>query len=72
MGLGLGQSDHIIQMITLSVITLSGFHCTTFIFYFLGKNTKCSQTYLQRPPLKPPKSGHCSESGSCSEADPKY
>ena len=27
MGLGLGQSDHIIRMITISVITLSGFHC---------------------------------------------
>ncbi len=28
MGLGLGQCDHINRMITLSVITLSGFHCS--------------------------------------------
>ncbi len=32
-GLGLGQSDHIIQMITLSVITLSGFHCNRMTSY---------------------------------------
>jgi hypothetical protein len=28
MGLGLGQIDHIIRLITISVITLSGFHCS--------------------------------------------
>jgi hypothetical protein len=28
-GMGLGQSDYINRMITLSVITLSGFHCST-------------------------------------------
>jgi hypothetical protein len=28
--LGLGQSDHINQMITLTVMVLSGVHCTTF------------------------------------------
>jgi hypothetical protein len=29
MGSGLGQCDHINRMITLSVITLTGLHCTT-------------------------------------------
>ncbi len=37
MGLGLCKTDNINRMITLSVITLSGFHCTLIFdatFYF--------------------------------------
>jgi hypothetical protein len=34
----LGQFDHINQLVlTLSVITLSGFHCSELIFLYLGK-----------------------------------
>ncbi len=31
--MGLGQCDHINRMITLSVITLSGFHCIILYLY---------------------------------------
>ena len=40
----LGQFDHINRMITLSVITLSGFHCYTIDFIYtvlLDLDLKC-------------------------------
>ena len=41
MGMGLGQCDHINRMITLSMITLSGFHCTYIV---LSKNCNLQNT----------------------------
>jgi hypothetical protein len=50
------------------------FCCTAknYTFSRTQKFSKYSQTCVQRPPLKPQKSGRCSEGGCCSEVGPKY
>ncbi len=46
MGLGLGKCDNINRMITLSVITLSSFHCTIKNCYCLKSNPGTFDTIL--------------------------
>ncbi len=42
--MGLGQFDHINQMITLIVTTLSGFHCSRKKKEYLKNKVKCSES----------------------------
>jgi hypothetical protein len=50
-GSGLGKFDHNNRMITLSVITLSGFHCN---FIFSEPNSEIVTAALQGAPPAPP------------------
>ncbi len=40
--MGLRKSDHNEQLITITIITLSGFHCTHLIIYFAQQETNKS------------------------------